>query len=193
MKTLIISGSQRAESESLRIAGLLNSRYFGSAADLLDLATKPLPEWDGTGFDRDDVKAVKQRVADADALVLVVPEWNGMAPSSIKNFFLWCGVAELAHKPALLVAVSAGTGGAYVINEMRTSSYKNARLLYLPEHLLYRDVANLWTADEPTKSDTFLAERTQYALDVLQAYAEAMVPVRKLAVETMGRFANGMS
>lgn len=193
MKTMIISASQRAESESLRIAGLLNSRYFDGAADLLDLATKPLPEWDGTGFDREDVKAVKQRVADADALVLVVPEWNGMAPSAIKNFFLWCGVAELAHKPALLVAVSAGTGGAYVINEMRTSSYKNSRLLYLPEHLLYRDVANLWTADEPTKSDSFLAERTHYAVNLLRAYAEAMVPVRALAVDTMGRFTNGMS
>lgn len=193
MKTMIISASQRQDSQSSRIAGLLNNRYFDGAADLLDLASKPLPEWDGTGFDREDINAVKQRVAAADALVLIVPEWNGMAPSAIKNFFLWCNVNELAHKPALLVAVSAGTGGAYVINEMRTSSYKNSRLLYLPEHLLYRDVENLWVADSPTKSDSYLSERTQYAVDLLNAYAKAMVPVRKQALDTMGAFTNGMS
>ncbi|UTA48424.1 NAD(P)H-dependent oxidoreductase [Simiduia sp. 21SJ11W-1] len=193
MKTLIISASQRADSQSSRIAGLLNTRYFNNSADLLDLAAKPLPEWDGTGFDRDDVKAVKARALAADALVLVVPEWNGMAPSAVKNFFLWCGAAELAHKPALLVGVSAGTGGAYVINEMRTSSYKNSRLLYLPEHLLMRDVENLWVNDTPTKSDTYLSERTRYAVNLLEAYAKALAPVRKQALETMGAFTNGMS
>jgi azobenzene reductase len=193
MKTLIVSASQRAESQSSRITGLLNSRYFNGTADVLDLADKPLPEWDGTGADRDDVVAVKARVAAADALVLVIPEWHGMAPSAIKNFFLWCGATELAHKPALLAAVSGSTGGAYVINEMRTSSYKNSRLLYLPEHLLYRDASNLWTATEPTKSDIYLAERTEYAVELLAAYAEVLVPVRKLALEKVGRFSNGMS
>ncbi|AFV00116.1 NADPH-dependent FMN reductase [Simiduia agarivorans] len=193
MKTLIIAGSQRAESQSARLAGEMNRRFFDGEAELLNLADKPLPEWDGTGFDRDDVKSVKAKVAAADALVLLVPEWNGMAPSSVKNFFLWCGAAELAHKPALLVAVSAGTGGAYIINEMRTSSYKNCRLLYLPEHLIYRDAANLWTADAPTKSDDYLQNRTAFVVGLLRAYAHALKPVQQLARDTQGDFANGMS
>lgn len=193
MKTLIVSASQRQESQSARLAGEMNKRFFGGAADLLDLASKPLPEWDGTGFDNPAVLAVKARAAAADALVLVVPEWNGMAPSAVKNLFLWLGATELAHKPALLVAVSAGTGGAYVINEMRTSSYKNSRLLYLPEHLLYRGAEDLWTAETSSKSDTYLHERSAYAVNLLKAYAQALVPVRKLAIETMAEFANGMS
>ena len=193
MKTLIIAASQRQDSNSARLASLVNARYFGGTADLLNLADKPLPEWDGTGFDRDDVQAVKARVSAADAFVLLVPEWNGMAPSAIKNFFLWNGLAELAHKPALLIAVSAAVGGAYVINEMRTSSYKNSRLLYLPEHLIYRGASELWQSEEPTKSDAYLSARTEYAVNLLKAYAEAMQPVRKLALENLGDFANGMS
>ncbi|MDN3637454.1 NAD(P)H-dependent oxidoreductase [Simiduia curdlanivorans] len=193
MKTLIVAASQRQDSQSSRLAGIVNSRYFEGAADLLHMADKPLPEWDGTGFERDDVKSVKARVEAADALVIVVPEWNGMAPSAIKNFFLWNGLTELAHKPALLIAVSASAGGAYVINEMRTSSYKNSRLLYLPEHLIYRNAGDLWQSEEPTKSDSYLAARTEYAVNLLKAYAEAMKPVRKLALATMGDFTNGMS
>lgn len=193
MKTLIIAGSQRPESNSARLAGIVNDRYFQGQADLLTLADKPLPEWDGGGFDRDDVREVKARVMAADALVLVVPEWNGMAPSAVKNFFLWCGAAELAHKPALLIAVSASTGGAYVINEMRTSSYKNSRLLYLPEHLLYRNADLLWVDGVTSKSDVYLAERTQYAVNLLNAYAVALQPVRVMGLATMGDYGNGMS
>ncbi|BFM13178.1 hypothetical protein R50072_33310 [Simiduia litorea] len=193
MKTLIIAASQRQDSQSSRLARIVNQRHFEGAADVLHMADKPLPEWDGTGFDREDVKSVKARVNAADALVILVPEWNGMAPSAIKNFFLWNGLAELAHKPALLIAVSASAGGAYVINEMRTSSYKNSRLLYMPEHLIYRNAGELWVSDQPSKSDSYLSARTEYAVSLLKAYAEAMKPVRKLALESLGEFTNGMS
>lgn len=193
MQRLIVSASQRADSQSGRIARILNQRFLQGQADLLDLSEKPLPEWDGTGADNPAVLAVKARVLAADALVLVVPEWNGMAPSAIKNFFLWCGAADLAHKPALLVAVSGSAGGAYVINEMRTSSYKNSRLCYLPEHLIYRNVGSLWTADEPDKADLYLERRTRFALSLLASYALALKPARELALAHLDDFANGMS
>lgn len=193
MQTLIVSASQRADAQSARIARILNQRFLQGQADLLDLAEKPLPEWDGTGADSLAVAAVKARVLAAEALILVVPEWNGMAPSAIKNFFLWCGAAELAHKPALLVTVSASTGGAYVINEMRTSSYKNSRLCYLPEHLIYRNVGSLWVDTVATKSDLYLEQRTRFALSLLESYALALKPVRALALAQLAEFPNGMS
>ena len=67
-----------------------------------------------------------------------------MVPAALKNFFLlWAATGELSHKPALPCAVSAGEGGAYVISELRMSSYKNNRLCWLPEQLIARQVKSI--------------------------------------------------
>ena len=63
-----------------------------------------------------------------------------MVPAKLKNFLLYCSKDELAHKPALLVSVSAGLGGSYPIAELRISSYKNNRLCYLPENVIIRNI-----------------------------------------------------
>ena len=90
-----------------------------------------------------------------------------MAPAAIKNFFLCVGMPELAHKPALACAVSAGEGGAYVIAELRMSSYKNNRVCWLPEHLIARSVKAICN-DDATLNDTdlqaeFVPERAMQA------------------------------
>ena len=45
-------------------------------------------------------------------------------------------------------AVSASDGGAYVIAELRMSSYKNNRLCWIPEHLIARQVKTLGNEDD---------------------------------------------
>ena len=57
-----------------------------------------------------------------------------MAPAGLKNFFLLAG-STLAHKPAMIVGVSSGRGGRYPIAELRSSSYKNTKVVYVPDHL----------------------------------------------------------
>jgi len=47
---------------------------------------------------------------------------------------------ELGHKPALIVAVSSGDGGAYPVSELRMSSYKNNRLCYIPEQVALKSM-----------------------------------------------------
>ena len=42
----------------------------------------------------------------------------------------------MAHKPGLIVTVSAGLGGSYPVTELRISSHKNTRLCYIPDHVL---------------------------------------------------------
>ncbi len=45
------------------------------------------------------------------ALFVIAPEWHGMVPAALKNFFLlWAATGELSHKPALPCAVSAAEG-----------------------------------------------------------------------------------
>ena len=74
----------------------------------------------------------------------MTPEWNGMATPAIKNFFLYFSSSVLFHKPALIVTVSAGHGGAYPVIELRSSGYKNTKLCYIPEHVIIREAANVF-------------------------------------------------
>ncbi len=55
--------------------------------------------------------------------------------------------AVVAHEPTLLVAVSSGQGGSYPIAEMRASSDKNSRQLYLPKHVIAREVEKVLDGD----------------------------------------------
>jgi multimeric flavodoxin WrbA len=132
-------------------------------------------------------------LAAADAVLIISPEWNGMACPAIKNFFIYASKAELAHKPGLLVGVSSGVGGSYPISELRASSYKNCRLCYLPEHLIVRGVEKVLNSPEPADADDArLHARIDYELDILYKYAHALRPVRANIDMSNPAFANGM-
>ena len=117
-----------------------------------------------------------------------------MVPSGLKNFFLMWGKGELAHKPALIVAVSAGDGGAYPVAELRMSSYKNNRLCYIPEQLIVRHVESVLndTGDNNPEADTYFRDRSLFALRLLREYALALRAVRDSGLTVDARFKNGM-
>ena len=192
MNVALISASSRADSQSDRICDFIDERFFDASAPKVKLCEQVLPLWDGKSFSHPTVKAIRETLRAADAFVLVVPEWNGMAPAAIKNLFLWASHREFAHKPCLLVAISAGSGGAMVIHEMRSSSYKNSRVLYLPEHLILRDVESLWQSEE-AGSDHYLLKRLDYCMDMLCTYARAMPVVRDRMLPQLELHQNGMS
>ena len=119
-----------------------------------------------------------------------------MVPSGLKNFFLlWAGGGELAHKPALIVTVSTSEGGAYPVNELRTSSYKNSRLCYLPENLIIRHAAKVFNdddADNDERSHTYLSARLVYCLELLKEYAIAFKGIRASGKASLATYTNGM-
>lgn len=193
LNVLIISASQREGSESARVSEALNSHYLDGQASILNLYEQKLPMWDGEVEANESVQAAQALTEAADALILVIPEWHGMVPAALKNLLLWCGAAQLAHKPVLLVAVSAGTGGAFVIAEMRSSGYKNSRMLYLPEHLVLRGVKDLWPDLADSSETHYLEKRTGYAIEQLKLYASTLKPVREQLVADISEYKNGMS
>lgn len=149
---VVLAGSSQGDSQSLKVARYLRQRLtvlnLCDASDLIDLATCRLPLWPEK--DHDEVWRTQQSIlANATALIVISPEWNSMACPALKNFFLYAGINELGHKPALLVGVSAGLGGAYPIAELRASSYKNCRITYLPEQLIIRQVESMLNGQEP--------------------------------------------
>jgi len=105
-----------------------------------------------------------------------------MAPAGLKNLFLMCGRQELAHKPGMLIGISASRGGAYPVAELRVSSYKNTRLCYIPENILLRNVNELLHGPitaESSEEDRYLRTRIDYAIEVLFLYADGLRNVRK--------------
>jgi NAD(P)H-dependent FMN reductase len=197
LNIVLVAGSSRSNSQSGKVARFLRQRLIElghSSLELctvIDLGLGPLPLWPSD--DSGPWNQYAERLKAADALVIVAPEWNGMACPAIKNFFIYASKAELAHKPGLLVGVSAGVGGAYPISELRASSYKNCRLCYIPEHLIIRNVEQQFNqASAANHDEQQLRARIDYALDVLQKYSVALQPVRAAIDLTQAEFANGM-
>ena len=161
----------------------------------IDLAVHKLPLWDVEipSGDEARVKELAGILDNSDAFVFVVPEWHGMVPAAMKNFFLFFSAGYLAHKPALIVSVSAGEGGSYPIAELRASSYKNSRICYLPEHLIVRKVEQVFNAEgkNDERSQAYLEERLNYCLEMLLCYSRGLAQVRK-ELPDASAFPNGM-
>jgi len=193
----LVAGSSRSNSQSGKVARFLQQRLIqlGHSSEALcqviDLGQNPLPLWPAD--DSGPWAQYSTQLAAADAVVIISPEWNGMACPAIKNFFIYASKAELAHKPGLLVGVSSGVGGSYPISELRASSYKNCRLCYLPEHLIVRGVEKVLNSPEAVgEDDQRLHARIDYELDILHKYAQALRPVRASIDMSNPAFANGM-
>ena len=199
MKIAVVVGSQRENSQSAKvgqvIAEKLDLQGDDNSVELIELSATPLPLWDVSLSEQgqSDLSEMESRVSDCDAFVIISPEWHGMVPAALKNFFLYFSGGQLAHKPALIVAVSAGDGGSYPIVELRTSSYKNSRICYLPEHLIIRHVESVFNPDgeNDPKSQAYLEKRLDYALGVLQSYGAGMRLIREQLPDG-SPFPNGM-
>ncbi len=204
MKISIISGSSRNNSQSEKIARyvqatLVENKYCDETW-LFSLKGNPLPLWDESIWDGDTkwqqrLQPISEQLTASDGFVVISPEWHGQVPSGLKNFFLMWGKGELAHKPALIITVSSGDGGAYPVAELRMSSYKNNRLCYIPEQVIVRNVESVLNdreADNNPDADQYYRSRFSYALGILKEYAVAMRQVRESGVTEMGVFKNGM-
>ena len=203
MHFTIVSGSHRQQSQSEKVADyvqkVLTERNF--SADILSLANNPLPLWDESIWSGDlawqeRLAPLSQQLAASDGFVIITPEWHGQVPAGLKNFFLMWTQNELAHKPALIIAVSSSVGGSYPVAELRMSSYKNNRICYIPEHIIVRQVTQVLNenvAENEANADRYYRERIQWSLSILEQYALALKAVRaKLSDLVNEEFRNGM-
>ncbi len=200
MKYLLMSCSHRVNSESLKVTQHLKRSLErrGHEVKLHDCGAYPLPLWDPDerGDHWPTWQALKPELKSCEGLILVTPEWHGMATPQAKNFFLLAGSSPLAHKAGLIVSVSAGRGGAYPIAELRLSSYKNSKLSWIPEHLIIRQVESVLneeeTLSEITKSnEKWIRDRIDHTLEQLELYTEALNSIRD-RIPHDSRFGSGM-
>ena len=115
----VILGTPRKGRQSEHAARLLHelvAKRDGVETELIDVATLPIPVDDaGPGAKDAEFAELMNR---ADALVLVVPEYNHGYPGLLKHV-LDTNLKEYIHKAAGVVGVSAGVfGGARAIQNL---------------------------------------------------------------------------
>ncbi|MBY0286125.1 MAG: NAD(P)H-dependent oxidoreductase [Mycobacteriaceae bacterium] len=132
IKVLVLVGSLRAASVNRQLAELA----IESAPDGVRLATfdrlgeLPFYNEDIDNADLEDaaepVVALRQAAADADAALVVTPEYNGSIPGVLKNAIDWLsrpfGNGALTGKPLAVVGAALGQyGGVWAHDETRKS------------------------------------------------------------------------
>ena len=197
MNITIVAGSQRANSQSVNVAHYLKSLALDhfDRADVLDLHQLDLPLWnEGVWQGTDEWQQwtpIAETLKQSDAVILITPEWHGMATPALKNFLLLTTDDELAHKPVLLVTVSASVNGVYPISELRMTGSKNNHACILPDHLIFRNIEQLLT-EQHQCTDPAMHQRSEYTLSLLASYARALAPVHRDMVSVGKPFRYGM-
>ncbi len=204
MKYTIIVGSHRKESQSTKVgkyvANQLSKQFPDDEVDVIDLSENPLPLWSENAWDKDSeltaqLKPYMDKLESSDGFVVIAPEWSGMVPAGLKNFFLYTNSAVMGHKPGLIISVSSAHGGSYPVAELRMSSYKNTRICYIPDHVIVEkveDVLNTMDMNVEDKKDGFIKNRINYSISMLGEYAKALKPVRSSSLINYKDFPYGM-
>ena len=197
MKISIISASHRNNSQSNRIAlileKLLKEKFKNIKTFNFDLFKVNLPMWSEDEIREEDKKLFKEfsnKLLESNGFIFVIPEYGGMATPISKNFFLHCNKGELSHKPALVVSISSGSGGSYPISELRSSSYKNRHILWIPENIIIRNVEHFDPGNHGNLIPEWLDKRIEYVLSLLIEYCKCLKPISKLI--NRKDFGNGM-
>lgn len=124
MNITIISGSARQESTTYRAALLLNnwlSNHTEHQVNIIDCRTVDLPWMEKIYTKVDEVpehlKSIFELLFNADAFILVTPEYNGSYSSALKN--LLDHLPKQTHKVMGIVTASTGAlGGMRAAQQM---------------------------------------------------------------------------
>lgn len=120
MKLLVFAGALRMDSCNKKFAreALRLAKEAGMEGEFIDLKEYPMPPYDGdieatTGVP-ESAKKLGKKIAEADALVVSTPEYNGSIPGVLKNVIDWLSrdkPVSLTGKHLLLLAASPGALG----------------------------------------------------------------------------------
>lgn len=120
MNVLVLLGSLRANSTNRQLAAAAVAHLPAGVEATVFERLGELPHY-SEELDHDDAlpqvaRDLREAVADADAVLLVTPEYNGSLPSALKNAVDWAsrprGAAAMAGKPAAVLGASGSPNAA---------------------------------------------------------------------------------
>jgi chromate reductase, NAD(P)H dehydrogenase (quinone) len=120
MRVLGISGSLRRDSHNAKLLGAAGEivEEHGGEFDVFDglKAIPPYDEDDDVGNGPAPVVALREAIADADAVLFATPEYNSSIPGVLKNAVDWAsrppGASSLRNKQVAVIGASIGIFGA---------------------------------------------------------------------------------
>lgn len=158
----IISGTDRPDSNSLRISRYLQQRYraLDVEAGITDLQDFPLTSVAGGKYREDipEIEAFIRPLMECDGLVIVCPEYNGGYPGILKLFIDYLPFPEsLYKKPVCFVGQATGSfGGLRAVEQLQqVVGYRNAHVF--PERVFISRVHKNFDPGEGIK-DSFQQE-----------------------------------
>src|SRR2546423_14288052 len=130
---MIISGTNRANSNALRISKIVLGHYQNAkiAAELFNLEELPLEVFEPSSYMKKPagMQVIQQRVFDAPGLHVITPEYNGSFPGVLKYFIDMLKFPEsFDRKPVAFVGEASGVwGGLRAVEQLQMIfGYRNA-------------------------------------------------------------------
>lgn len=173
VKVVGITGSLREGSYSaLALQEAINRvQALGAEAEIVDLKTMNLPFCDGGSEypEYPDVEVLREKVKNADGLILATPEYHGSLSGVLKNALDLMSFEHLSGKVTGLISVLGGQSNSNALNNMRII-IRWVHGFVIPEQVA---IGQAWQAfDEAGKlKDAKLAERFDGFAQSLVDYA----------------------
>ncbi len=184
----VIVGSTRRGRQTPKVARFIQRRLEerdGIDSDLLDLAEYDFPIIEERLRQRDDpppgLTEFSDRIARADALVIVTPEYNSGYPGVLKNALDYL-LPEYRRKPVGISSVSAGPwGGLSALTQLR-QVVLSLGALPIPAKFPVRKVQSSFNEAGETEDPAYEKSATRFIDDLLW-YTEALAARRALDPE----------
>lgn len=123
VKIVGIGGSLRSGSYSQQALEIIAQKIevMGTEVEILDLRTLNLPFCNGENDypEYPDVEKMRQKVKEADGLILATPEYHGSVSGVIKNALDLMSFEHLDGKVAGLISVLGGQSNSNALNHLR--------------------------------------------------------------------------
>lgn len=183
-RIVVMAGSSRREALSRKVAAACVAPLAAAGADvdLVELADHPAPLYNGdleveSGLP-EGIVSLQRRLAAADGLLVVNPEYNGSITPLLKNALDWCSRPNPADRARSGGAVYAGRAAAVVgtspgaLGGMRVLFHVRDILGYLGMQVIPQQLA-IGKAGEAVGDDGRLRDPAQR--EALDKLAQALV------------------
>jgi len=149
----LVSGTNRPQSQTLRVTRLLEKRYraLGAETRLLDLNELPPEIFSPQAYAEKPQSFARfsDTVLAADGLVIVSPEYNGSFPGVLKLFIDMLKFPEsFERKPVAFVGLSAGMWGALRSVEQLEGIFKFRNAFLFNERVFLPRIETQLAADD---------------------------------------------
>ncbi|MHC0038489.1 NADPH-dependent FMN reductase [Pseudoneobacillus sp. C159] len=114
MNLVAIVGSLRKESYNMQLANTIQERYKEKInIEIADIRSLPYFDQDEENNPSQTVKAFKDKIANADGVIIITPEYNWSVSGVLKNALDWASRVEkvFINKPVMTLGATPGMLG----------------------------------------------------------------------------------